>query len=467
MKLRPILASFLMASRRRRTSRRNRPRPHTSRRLGQESGYAFLFVLGLILLMIAGSLVAMQKGATIRRRQMEQETIWRGNQYARAVRLYYHKTGHYPQTLDDLEKGAPDLHFLRQPFKNPTNPADGSWRFIYVNAAGQIIGSTRYATLQQMALMDANGGVLPTMIGQPGQPGQPGVPVSTLADSSSASQAPTPAQVAAQGNPNGATSGGASPGNNGPDVSPNPSPDGQEPPPPTGQTSPDAPGPQNLQNPPATPPGANNIGNPQALAGLAQAGLAVNPATLAAMAMLKPTGPVDGPVLGGFLTGVACTQDTSSLKYYHGGKKYINWEFIWNPLEDAAAAMQQQMGAANGATSGSLGLPIANPFGGGPTANPNGNSGANPNGNTPPQQNPHDKTTSFRNNLRSSNYNCGVAVAVEFVNRAAARFILRSRGAGSKGSGGLQTASRCLCFFASISHRRKSRGTSQRSLILN
>jgi len=387
MNARRTLAAFLMASRRR-ASLRNRPRPDAPRRHGQESGYAFLFALGLILLMIAGSLVVLQKGATIRRRQMEQETIWRGNQYARAVRLYYHKTGHYPQTLDDLEKGMPDLHFLRQPFKNPTNPTDGSWRFIYVNAAGQIIGSTRYATLQQMALMDANGGVLPTMIGQPGQPGQPGVPVSTLADSSSASQAPTPAQVAAQGNPTGATSGGASPGNNGPDVSPNPPPDGQEPPLPTGQTSPDAPGAQNPQNPPATPPGANNLGNPQALAGLGQAGLAVNPATLAAMAMLKPTGPVDGPVLGGFLTGVACTQDISSLKFYHGGKKYINWEFIWNPLEDAAAAMQQQMGAANGATSGSLGLPIANPFGGGPTANPTGNPGANPNGNTPPQQNP-------------------------------------------------------------------------------
>ena len=57
---------------------------------------------------------------------------------------------------------APDLHFLRQAYKNPTNPGDGSWRFIYVNAAGQIIGSTKYANLQQMALMDANGGQLPT-----------------------------------------------------------------------------------------------------------------------------------------------------------------------------------------------------------------------------------------------------------------------------------------------------------------
>jgi hypothetical protein len=129
--------------------------------------------------------------------------------------------------------------------------------------------------------------------------------------------------------------------------------------------------------------------------GLAPGGLSVDPATLAAMALLKPTGPVDGPVLGGFLTGVACTQDARSLKFYHGGKKYIDWEFIWNPLEDAAAAMQQQMGGATGGAAGSgLGIPIANPFGGGPTANPSGaNPGGNSGGNMPPQQNPPNPQT--------------------------------------------------------------------------
>src|ERR1700691_3349754 len=292
----------------------------TQRRRNSESGYAFLFALGLILLMIAGSVVVMQKGATIRRREMEQETIWRGNQYARAIRLYYHKTGHYPQTLDDLQKGAPDLHFLRQPYKNPTNPADGSWRFIYVNAAGQIIGSTRYANLQQMALMDANGGQLPTLQGQPGQLGQS---VASLSDSNSGSQANTPAAIAALGNPNGLPStstSSTSSGTSGSDTSGNPPPDGQNPQSPNGQTSPNQSGSQNPQNPSSSPFGVNNLGNGQNMTGLAPGGLSVDPATLAAMALLKPTGPVDGPVLGGFLTGVACTQDARSLKLYHGGK---------------------------------------------------------------------------------------------------------------------------------------------------
>jgi hypothetical protein len=380
------------------------------RHRGGESGYAFLFVLGLILLMIAVSLTALQMGATIRRRRIEQETIWRGNQYARAIRLYYHKTGHYPQTFDDLVKGMPDLHFLRQAFKNPTNSGDGSWRFIYVNAAGQIIGSTKYANLQQMALLDANGGQLPTLQGQPGQPGQPGVPVSSLADTSSGganSQPPQSTAPVLNDNSTGSTPAGYTPPNstqngsaqNGStDASGNPTSNPQNGQPPNGDNSQS---PSNTQNPPnsqnplntlnagANSSSLNNLGlpqnNQQGLAGLGQAGLAINQATLAAMALLKPTGPVDGPVLGGFLTGVGCTQDSPSQRVYHGGKKYIDWEFIWNPLEDAAAAMQQQLGGAQGGgLAGSPGLPGSAP-GLGTTTSPFGNAQG---GNNPNQQNP-------------------------------------------------------------------------------
>jgi hypothetical protein len=382
----------------------------SSRRRGQESGYAFLFVLGMILLMLAASVTVLQMGATIRRRRIEQETVWRGNQYARAIRLYYHKTGHYPQTLDDLVKGMPDLHFLRQAYKNPTNSGDGSWRFIYVNAAGQIIGSTKYANLQQMALMDANGGQLPTLQGQPGSPGQPGVPVSTLASGSSgANSQPQNNTPVLNDNSTGSTPAGYVPPdstqNGFTNANGNPTQNGQNSQYPNGDNSQNPSNTQNSQNPQSTQnpqnsqnplntlnSGANssslnNLGLPQnnmqGMAGLGQAGLAVDPATLAAMALLKPTGPVDGPVLGGFLTGVGCTQDTSSQRVYHGGKKYINWEFIWNPLEDAAAAMQQQMGGAQGgglAGSGT-GQGTTSPFGAAPGAT------------TPNQQNPNQPTS--------------------------------------------------------------------------
>jgi hypothetical protein len=391
-----ISASLLGLPRRTATRSGGHHSTGSSRRRGQESGYAFLFVLGLILVMIAASVTVLQMGATIRRRRIEQETIWRGNQYARAVRLYYHKTGHYPQTLDDLVKGMPDLHFLRQAYKNPTNSGDGSWRFIYVNAAGQIIGSTKYANLQQMALMDANGGQLPTI------PGQPGVPVSTLAGASSGanSQPPQNNTPVLNDNSTGSTPAGYTPPDstqNGStqDASGNPS-NTQNGQPPNGdnyqnpsnnQNSQNPQNPQSPQNPlnplnsGANSSSLNNLGLPQNnQQGLA--GLAVNQASLAAMALLKPTGPVDGPVLGGFLTGVGCTQDTHSQRVYHGGKKYIDWEFIWNPLEDAAAAMQQQLGGAQG---GGLGQGIAtSPFG----ASPNSPATSNQQNPSQPPSNP-------------------------------------------------------------------------------
>jgi hypothetical protein len=423
MKACVILGAFLTPSRRSRISaslvnllRRSAARSsaHSSpRRRGQESGYAFLFVLGLILVMIAVSVSVLQMGATIRRRRIEQETIWRGNQYARAIRLYYHKTGHYPQTLDDLVKGMPDLHFLRQAYKNPTNSGDGSWRFIYVNANGQIIGSTRYANLQQMALMDANGGQLPNPQGQPGQPGQPGVPVSTLANASSGanSQPPQNTSPVANDNSTGSTPAGYTPPDSTQhgstqtgstlDASGNPTQNGQNSGTPNGDNSQNpqsntqnSQNPQNPQNPlnplnsGANSSSLNNLGtsqnNMQGLTGLGQAGLAVDPATLAAMALLKPTGPVDGPVLGGFLTGVGCIQDTHSQRVYHGAKKYIDWEFIWNPLEDAAAAMQQQLGGAQG---GGLGQSTTtSPFGTSPTGTSSNQQ--TPNSSNPFQQQP-------------------------------------------------------------------------------
>jgi hypothetical protein len=359
-------------------------------RRSQESGFAFLLALGLIVLVVAMTLVVLQNGATQHRRQVEEEAIWRGNQYARAIRLYFHKTGHYPQDLDALQKGLPEMHFLRQAYKDPTNTADGTWRFVYVNSAGQIIGSTRYATLQQMALMDANGGQLPTV---PGAPGLPGVPASSLGDpNNNLNSQPGQPSVGATGTDTSNLTGSATTTNIPPDGQTPQPPDGQNPQSPTGQNPQNPQNPQNSQNPQyptAGPTGQNPVGsqNPQAplQTGLLGQGGAVTQASLAALALLKPTGPVDGPVLGAFLTGVASKQDAPSVKVYHGGKKYINWEFIWNPLEDAAAAMQQQAG--NAGTNG-IGQNVQGAFGGVGTNNGAYPGQQNPSLTQPPPQNP-------------------------------------------------------------------------------
>ncbi len=322
-----------------------------SRARRQDSGFALLFALGLMGVMLALTAVILEVGATQARRAREEETIWRGKQYVRAIRLYYHKTGHYPQTLDDLTKGLPQLHFLRQAYKNPMDPAEGAWRFIYVNQAGQIIGSTRFATLQQMALLDLNGGALPA---NQQIPGQPGIPVSSLANSggnSDPSQAP-----AAPGAGSVPGSGSPPSGPGGPDSNP---PSGQSPTQDPSQPNSGQSTPPSGTNPGSTNPGGGILGGSGGILGgqaptstTSQQTGALGQTNLAALAAMKPTGPVDGPVLGAFLTGVACTGDRKSQKVYHGGKKYIDWEFIWNPLEDAAAAQQQQSQSGQGGILG-------------------------------------------------------------------------------------------------------------------
>lgn len=45
-----------------------------------------------------------------------------------------------------------------------------------------------------------------------------------------------------------------------------------------------------------------------------------------------------GPVFGGNLIGVASKVDKPSIKFYNGYGKYKEWEFIWDPQAEAAAA---------------------------------------------------------------------------------------------------------------------------------
>jgi hypothetical protein len=277
----------------------------------------------LMLAMIAGSEAVLQNIVTLGRRHREEETIWRGEQYTRAIRAFYRKTGHYPQTVDDLEKGLPELHFLRSAaYKDPMNLSDGSWRFIYVNAAGQIIGSVRYGSLQQMALMDMNGGQLPSAQ----QAALFGTPASSLSSS------PLP-------------------------VSPQP-----------GQTA----------SPPGTLPDTSASGTQSSTGATQNAGASQSAGfgTPNLAGQPQPTGPVDGPVLGAFLTGVAIPTSVNrpSVKVYKGAKKYSDWEFIWNPLEDQARAVQNGL-SPQGAQPGQIGLPIA------PTGPPDA-------GPTPPTNNP-------------------------------------------------------------------------------
>ncbi|HKS82792.1 MAG TPA: hypothetical protein VJR23_14910 [Candidatus Acidoferrales bacterium] len=363
----------------------------------REAGYAYILALMLIAALMIAALAAMQNGLAQAKRRQEELTIWRGEQYVRAIRQYYKKANHYPQTIEDLQKGIGGVHFLRpSAYLNPMNRADGSWRLIYVNPAGQLIGSTRYANLQQMALIVLNNGKMPaaTTGGVPGLSSSSG-PAGSAGGTPNESEAGDSDNVgnndqnsSGSNEEPGANSGGTA-GNGGAtsnNEGGNENQQGQ------GNSGNESSGgnPGETQNQPGAAnsssqqPGSNSLGLGQSGQGgiLSGTNQGVNPILL-----MKPTGPVSGPVVGGFLTGVALSSEAKSQKVYEGGKKYINWEFIWNPLVDQARALAAGQGmGATGAVGGANGN-NGNGFGfGGILGGQQQGQQQQPNGQQPPQQ---------------------------------------------------------------------------------
>ncbi|HMG02366.1 MAG TPA: hypothetical protein VK596_04485 [Edaphobacter sp.] len=98
-----------------------------------EEGFLLVGAIVLIFLVLLALSVAAPKVARALRREREVEAIHRGNEYVRALQLYYRKFGRYPGTMDQLEKST-NIRFLRQKYIDPmTGKAD--WRLIHTGEA--------------------------------------------------------------------------------------------------------------------------------------------------------------------------------------------------------------------------------------------------------------------------------------------------------------------------------------------
>ena len=304
------------------------PHARAGRRPGRpadQRGYALLMVVFVAAVMVIVAAAATLSVITEGKRAREEEAIWRGEQYERAIGLYYRKNARFPTSVDDLVKGNNGVRFLRQAYKDPMNKTDGAWRFIYVTAAGQLVGSLRYTSLAQMAAAQKAG---------QGTAVAGATPAGALSDDSGSGNQQQ------QGSPPGANPQGAPPGT--------------------------SPAPQNpitgLQGgQPSTPPSAGGLG-------------------LAASGEQPQALGTSGGVFGGNIVGVGSTVDKPSLKVYQGGKKYKEWEFIWNPLVAVTIA------PAQGGVPGQPGQgtnPNPSPFGN-PTQNPTPNPPTPPTPQNPP-----------------------------------------------------------------------------------
>ena len=309
---------------------------------GSQRGYALLVIMFSVALLAASAMEVVPNILTNGRREREQEMIWRGKQYARAVRLYNTKLGHFPTSLDDLTKPKTgSLHFMRQAYKDPMNKEDGSWRLIYVGPSGQLIGSLKPP--DPLTAPGAAGGLgtsVAAVAGASGQtssiPGSGGLPGgfgsssggfgssssgfgssgssfgssnSSFGSSSSSSFGSSNSGFGSSGSGVGFSSGDDLFTSNGQPVDPN--------------------------NDPYLNPPVSNI-------------------------------PDTSNVVGGNIIGVGSKINKHSIKVYEKAKNYLLFEFVWNPAKDAAAALQQLNAPGTQGLGTAIGAPGGNqqsPFG--------------------------------------------------------------------------------------------------------
>jgi type II secretory pathway pseudopilin PulG len=150
-----------------------------------EAGYILLAVIFLTVILLVSLAIAAPKIARSIQRDKEMETIHRGEQYKRALKLYYQKMGTYPTSIDQLVE-TNQIRFLRKKYKDPlTGKVD--WKpVLYGQAHVRPLGffgqplmtvglagsSSMYAATTTATTTDANG--MP--IASPDQPGQAGTP---------------------------------------------------------------------------------------------------------------------------------------------------------------------------------------------------------------------------------------------------------------------------------------------------
>ena len=120
-----------------------------------EGGYALLAILlGAVMLSIL-LVKALPREAMSAQRIREERLIDRGEEYARAIELYFREHQKYPQELDDLED-TNGVRYLRKRYKDPMTGED-EWRLIHIGADGRFKDSLVYDTEDPEEMMSADG----------------------------------------------------------------------------------------------------------------------------------------------------------------------------------------------------------------------------------------------------------------------------------------------------------------------
>jgi type II secretory pathway pseudopilin PulG len=107
-----------------------RPRPSPS-----EEGYILIAVIFMLALLIVAMSIAVPNISKQIERDREVETMHRGKQYVRALKLYYKKFGNYPMNVDALVN-TNQIRFLRKKYIDPSTGKD-EWKPIHMGEQKQ------------------------------------------------------------------------------------------------------------------------------------------------------------------------------------------------------------------------------------------------------------------------------------------------------------------------------------------
>ncbi len=96
------------------------------RRKPSEEGYILVAVMFLLALLIISLAVALPRVREDIQRDREIETMNRGKQYIRAIKMYYKRFHAYPPNVDALVK-TNEIRFLRKRYTDPITGKD-DWK---------------------------------------------------------------------------------------------------------------------------------------------------------------------------------------------------------------------------------------------------------------------------------------------------------------------------------------------------
>lgn len=100
----------------------------------QESGFALLLVFVMAASVAILLYNEMPRQVFESQRVVEQDLVYRGEQYQRAIQLFVRANRRYPASMDELESLS-NKRFLRRRYKDPMT-GDDEWRLVHIDAAG-------------------------------------------------------------------------------------------------------------------------------------------------------------------------------------------------------------------------------------------------------------------------------------------------------------------------------------------